>query len=100
MMKTLTISRLLTIFYLLFTVSVAAQKISRKEKKILKTVEANNAEAIQFLIDVVNINSGTMNHKGVKKVGEVFGKAFEDIGFKSTWYDMSEVNRAGHTKYF
>ena len=76
--------------------SLHAQKLSRKEKKILKTVEANNAEAIQFLIDVVNINSGTMNHKGVKEVGDVFGKAFEDIGFKSTWYDMSEVNRAGH----
>ena len=95
-MKTFPISRLLTIFCLLFVVSASAQKISRKEKKILKTVEANNAEAIQFLIDVVNINSGTMNHKGVKKVGDVFGKAFEDIGFNSTWYDMSEVNRAGH----
>ncbi len=84
---------------LLFLVSAQfsfAQKLTRKEKKILKTIEANNAEAIEFLKDVVNINSGTMNHEGVKKVGDVFGKAFEDIGFKSSWYDMSQVNRSGH----
>ena len=86
-------------FVLIFLVSAQftfAQKLSRKEKKILKTIEANNAEAIEFLKDVVNINSGTMNHKGVKKVGDVMGKAFEDIGFKSSWYDMSQVNRSGH----
>lgn len=85
--------------FLIFLVSAQfsfAQKLSRKEKKILKTIEANNNEAIEFLKDVVNINSGTMNHDGVKKVGDVFGKAFEDIGFKSSWYDMSQVNRSGH----
>tara|TARA_R110002073_G_scaffold93546_3_gene218381 strand:+ start:9349 stop:10608 length:1260 start_codon:yes stop_codon:yes gene_type:complete len=73
-----------------------SQKLTRKEKKILKTIEVNNAEAIEFLKDVVNINSGTMNHEGVKKVGDVFAKAFEAIGFKSSWYDMSQVNRSGH----
>jgi glutamate carboxypeptidase len=73
-----------------------AQKLTRTEKKILKSIEANNADAIQFLKDVVNINSGTMNHEGVKKVGDVFGKAFDEIGFETNWYDMSEVNRSGH----
>jgi glutamate carboxypeptidase len=73
-----------------------AQKLTRTEKKILKSIEANNADAIQFLKDVVNINSGTMNHEGVKKVGDVFGKAFDEIGFETNWHDMSEVNRSGH----
>lgn len=73
-----------------------AQKLSRKEKKILKSVESNNNEAIDFLKKVVNINSGTMNHPGVKEVGDVFASAFNDIGFATTWYDMSEVNRSGH----
>ena len=95
-MKTLSISKITTLFFLFITISVSAQKLNRAEKKIIKTIEANNTEAIQFLKDVVNINSGTMNHNGVKKVGDVFGKAFEDIGFKSTWYDMSQVNRSGH----
>jgi len=86
-------------FVLIFLVGTQltfSQKLTRKEKKILKTIEVNNAEAIEFLKDVVNINSGTMNHEGVKKVGDVFAKAFEAIGFKSSWYDMSQVNRSGH----
>ena len=73
-----------------------AQNISRTEKKIIKTIEANNIEAIEFLKKVVNINSGTMNHEGVKRVGDVFGKAFESLDFTSTWHDMAEVNRSGH----
>ena len=72
------------------------QKLSRTETKILKTIEANNAEAINFLEKVVNINSGTMNHDGVKKVGMEFDNAFTKIGFNTAWYDMSQVNRSGH----
>ena len=72
------------------------QKLSRTETKILKTIEANNAEAINFLEKVVNINSGTMNHDGVKKVGMEFDNAFTNIGFNTAWYDMSQVNRSGH----
>ena len=78
------------------SLNMSAQKVSRIEKKIIQTVDANNDEAIQFLKDVVNVNSGTMNLEGVKKVGDMFGAAFEEIGFTSTWYDMSEVNRSGH----
>jgi glutamate carboxypeptidase len=89
-------TKVFAICFLLLTSFSFAQKISRTEKKILKTITANNAEAIEFLKKVVNINSGTMNHEGVKKVGEVFGKAFEDIGFTTSWKDMSQVNRAGH----
>ena len=82
---------------LLFTLPVTAQKLNRKEKKILKTVEANNAEALQFLEEVVNINSGTLNLEGVEQVGRVFGEAFEAIGFESRWIPLpEEMNRAGH----
>ncbi|MCK5400479.1 MAG: M20/M25/M40 family metallo-hydrolase [Flavobacteriaceae bacterium] len=95
-MKMSITTKVIAICLLLLTNFAFAQKISRTEKKILKTVAANNSEAITFLKKVVNINSGTMNHEGVKKVGEVFGKAFEDIGFKTNWYDMSQVNRSGH----
>ncbi|MCO4821962.1 MAG: M20/M25/M40 family metallo-hydrolase [Flavobacteriaceae bacterium] len=95
-MKTISISRFFTLLLLFAVCSASAQKISKAEKKILKTIEANNAEAIQFLKDVVNINSGTMNHDGVKKVGDSFAKAFNEIGFATSWYDMSQVNRSGH----
>jgi len=82
---------------LLLTISLShAQKLSRTEKKIIKSVEANNVEAIDFLKGVVNINSGTMNHEGVKNVGMVFKKAYDEIDFATRWIDLSEVNRAGH----
>ena len=95
-MKTFSISRIATLLLFFCAMSLPAQKPNRTEKKILQTIEANNAEAIQFLKEVVNINSGTMNHDGVKKVGDVFGEAFKNIGFNTEWHDMSEVNRSGH----
>ncbi len=78
----------------LLTVS---QKLSRIEKKIVASVEKNNAEALSFLEKVVNINSGTLNAQGVKEVGMVFKDAFEGIDFTTRWVEMpSEMNRAGH----
>lgn len=72
------------------------QKLTRKEKKILKTIEKNNTSAIQFLKKIVNINSGTMNHAGVKKVGMLFKDEFDKMQFSTNWIDLSEVNRSGH----
>ncbi|MBE9489582.1 MAG: M20/M25/M40 family metallo-hydrolase [Bacteroidetes bacterium] len=95
-MKISITTKVIAICLMLLTNFTFAQKLTRTEKKILKTITINNSEAIEFLKNVVNINSGTMNHEGVKKVGDVFGKAFEDIGFKTNWYDMSMVNRSGH----
>ncbi len=92
----ITTLNLLTICFLLLSSVSFAQKLTRTEKKIIKSVEANNTEAINFLKEVVNINSGTMNHEGVKQVGMVFKKAYEDINFEAKWMDMSEVNRSGH----
>ncbi|MHA7832834.1 MAG: M20/M25/M40 family metallo-hydrolase [Flagellimonas sp.] len=86
-----------TLFALLLTASISAQNLSRTEKKIVSTIEKNNAEAIDFLEQVVNINSGTLNAKGVKEVGMVFKDAFDDIGFETTWIEMpEEMNRSGH----
>ncbi len=83
------------------TVTLQAQSsnknLSQEEQKIIKWVESNSTESIAFLKKVVNINSGTLNIKGVQEVGDVFSKAFTAIGFKSEWIEMpSEMNRAGH----
>ncbi|MER3317906.1 MAG: M20/M25/M40 family metallo-hydrolase [Allomuricauda sp.] len=86
-----------TLVALILTASISAQKLSRTEKKIVSTIEKNNAEAIGFLEKVVNINSGTLNAEGVKKVGMVFKDAFDDIDFETTWIEMpAEMNRSGH----
>ncbi len=77
--------------------TLTAQKLSRTEKKIVKTIAQNNTDAIAFLKKVVNINSGTLNAKGVKEVGMVFKDAFENINFDSRWIEMPpEMGRAGH----
>lgn len=87
----------ITIITTFLFVGVNGQKLSRNEKKIIKNIEQNNAEAISFLKKVVNINSGTLNIKGVQKVGQEFASAFEEIGFESNWIPMpEEMNRAGH----
>lgn len=85
------------VLILFFCHQASSQQLSRVERKLVKTVERNNADAISFLEKTVNINSGTLNLQGVKEVGKVFGEAFEAIDFETTWIDMpSEMNRAGH----
>lgn len=81
---------------LLWSALAVAQGLSDKEKEILNHVEANHAEALQFLETNVNINSGTMNFDGVRKVGENYMKAFNQLGFETRWIPQREVNRAGH----
>ena len=74
-----------------------AQRLSRTEKKIVNKVKAMDEAAIDFLEKVVNINSGTMNLDGVRKVGAEFDTAFQAIGFNTEWIEMpEEMNRAGH----
>ena len=83
---------------LVFTFKFAeAQRLSRTEKKIVDKVKAMDEAAIDFLEKVVNINSGTMNLDGVRKVGAEFDTAFQAIGFNTEWIEMpEEMNRAGH----
>ncbi|MDF4221465.1 M20/M25/M40 family metallo-hydrolase [Maribacter sp. M208] len=88
---------LFTLVTLLLVTTSNAQKLSKNEKKVVKTIEKNNAQAISFLEKVVNINSGTLNLKGVEMVGKEFATAFTEIGFESKWIPMpKEMNRAGH----
>lgn len=96
MINTIQFSKVLILLFL-STGLIQAQNVDRIEKKIIKTVEDQNDEAIDFLEKVVNINSGTLNLEGVRQVGDVFAAAFEDIGFQSRWVEMpEEMNRAGH----
>ncbi|HKK10175.1 MAG TPA: M20/M25/M40 family metallo-hydrolase, partial [Bacteroidales bacterium] len=81
---------------LLWTSCTFAQGLSDKEKEILNRVDANHAEALQFLETNVNINSGTMNFDGVRMVGENYMEAYDKLGFETSWIPQDEVNRAGH----
>jgi glutamate carboxypeptidase len=60
-------------------------------------IDANMPRAIALLKESVNINSGTFNIAGVKKVGEIFAREFEKANFKTKWIPMPDsLRRAGH----
>lgn len=75
----------------------AAQSLTPEEERIVAIVKANSGKALELLEKSVNINSGTMNHAGVREVGKLFRAEFDKLGFKTQWVDMpKEMQRAGH----
>lgn len=80
-----------------FVVDIQAQGLSKVEKKIVDLVQANNQSAIDLLKESANINSGSLNIEGVKKVGALYAKELEKAGFTCTWISMPDsIRRAGH----
>jgi glutamate carboxypeptidase len=74
-----------------------AEGLSSTEQKIVAEVKAHSAKGLALLEQSVNINSGTMNHEGVRAVGKLFGEQFEQLGFKTRWSEMpAAMQRAGH----
>lgn len=74
-----------------------SQGLSTTEQKIVQYIQAHQKEAEQLLETTVNINSGSLNIAGVKKVGSSFAKALQDAGFTTEWIPMPDsINRAGH----
>lgn len=88
---------LLIVILSLACYSLTAQNLTKKEKEILKHIDANYDQSLAFLEKTVNINSGTFNAKGVREVGTLFDEEFKKIGFDTRWIDMpAEMKRAGH----
>ena len=76
--------------------SVSAAPRDGKEKALIGHVNAGEPAAIEFLEQLVNVNSGTMNFSGVRQVGDMLRPRFEALGFKVTWVDGQPFARAGH----
>ncbi len=71
--------------------------LNKEEQKVIDYIDANMPRAIALLKESVNINSGTLNIAGVKKVGEIFAREFEKANFKTQWISMPDsLRRAGH----
>lgn len=76
---------------------VQGQELTRQEGAVVDWVDAHVDEAIALLERTVNINSGTMNHDGVREVGAVLRAELDALGFATEWIELpTEVNRAGH----
>ncbi len=93
-MRSKSTSAVLLFSFLSITLSFA--QLNKTEKKFVKYIDEHNDEAIELLKETVNINSGSMNFKGVKQVGEVFMKKFEELGMETQWVDGKAFNRSGH----
>jgi len=70
--------------------------LSATERRIAAAVDQRNAQALALLERVVNINSGTMNFEGVRKVGDAFKAELDALGFSTKWVDGAGFKRAGH----
>ena len=82
---------------LLLSSAIFSQTLSDDEIKIITYINQHMPDAEKLLAEVVNINSGTLNKEGVKKVGAVFAKEFQKAGLTTEWISLPDsLNRAGH----
>ncbi len=84
-------------FFLLHSSAINAQGLSKLEKKVLELIDSRNQESIDLLKESANINSGSLNIEGVKKVGAIYARELEKAGFACSWISMPDsMKRAGH----
>jgi len=77
--------------------SLWAQTLSPLEQKIVDAVNNKMAYAEALLKESVDINSGSLNIVGVKKVGDVFAREFSKAGLTPEWVPLPDsMRRAGH----
>jgi glutamate carboxypeptidase len=76
--------------------AIASAKPSATERAIVKRVQAQQESSVALLEELVNVNSGTMNFAGVRRVADMLRPRFEALGFEVRWEDGSAFGRAGH----
>src|SRR6058998_1871437 len=70
--------------------------LSTEERAVVRTVDAENARTLALLQRIVDINSGTMNFAGVRRVADVLRVELDSLGFTTRWVDGASFRRAGH----
>ncbi len=82
---------------LLVADNIFSQSLSATEQKIIAYINTHIKEAELLLKQTVDINSGTLNKEGVRKVGAIFRNEFDKTGFATNWVNLPDsLNRAGH----
>lgn len=74
----------------------ATAQLDDTERAMTAYIDRTNPAAETLLMQAVNINSGTMNLDGVRKVGSLFKSQFDALGFETRWEDGDAFDRAGH----
>ncbi len=75
---------------------ILSQSLNPEQEKIIASVNADEQSSTALLKQLVNINSGTLNPAGVRKVADVLRPQFESLGFSCHSIPMEQVQRAGH----
>src|SRR5437660_7487630 len=74
----------------------AGATLSNEERALVQHVNAENARSIALLQRIVEINGGTMNFAGVRRVADVLRVELDSLGFTTRWVDGASFHRAGH----
>lgn len=81
----------------LVSTPLAAQEEDEIIAQVSSWTDANVGAAHELLETLVNINSGTSNHDGVREVGALLVDRLAAIGFVAEWAEVQpDVDRAGH----
>src|SRR5437764_11561704 len=75
---------------------VSSAALSAEERATVRAVDAENARTLALLQRIVDINSGTMNFAGVRRVADVLRGELDSLGFTTRWVDGTPFRRAGH----
>jgi glutamate carboxypeptidase len=76
--------------------SLAAQHLAPVEARIAEAVSANRATAVELLAETVDINSGTLNVEGQRRVYDALAPHFEALGFEVRYAGPDVSQRGGH----
>jgi glutamate carboxypeptidase len=88
--------RRLFVLLMLAASPVSGQQLSAVERRLVAAVDRGVPDALAVLERTVNINSGTHNFEGVRRVGDDLAKEFTTLGFTTRWVDGASWKRAGH----
>lgn len=73
-----------------------AQPLNASEQKIQQYASSSQEAQLNLLKQLVNINSGTTNIKGVKAVGYILQQQLQQLGFTTAWFnEPANMQRAG-----
>ncbi len=73
-----------------------AAALDAVEQRLVEVVDERQPRALALLEQSVNVNSGSLNLEGVRKVGALFDMALAEVGLETQWLAGSGFGRAGH----
>ena len=87
---------LIAVFVFFFCCQGQTKELNGLEKQIIRKSGDLTKESLSLLEKIVNINSGTQNPKGIKKVGFILKKEFDHLGMTTRWVNIPQADRGGH----